>query len=212
MATHPLTFQPDAAADDGSEELARAEAYGLLAQLLYAPPAAAFYEQLQVATTQAPTPGGFLQSSWTELVAASRRLTLAQVEAEHAALFIGIGKPEVFLYGSYFMAGALNEKPLVKLRHSLRELGLERPETVTETEDHIAALCEVMRYLIAGPDVAPGALAVQQRFFNTHLRPWADGLWDAMAGHPAAVFYAAVAVFARDFFAVEAQAFDLLEA
>ena len=70
------------------------------------------------------------------------------------------------LYGSFYLAGALNEKPLVALRSDLRALGLERPETVDETEDHIASLCEVMRYLIAGDDLGVSNLATQQRFFD----------------------------------------------
>ncbi|HEY2928512.1 TorD/DmsD family molecular chaperone [Piscinibacter sp.] len=197
---------------DDREELARAEVYGLLAELFYAPPSLELYEQLQVAPTVAPAPGAFLEASWTELVAASRRLALAQVREEYAALFVSIGKPEVFLYGSYFIAGALNEKPLVALRHELQRLGLERPDTVAETEDHIASLCEVMRYLIAGDDLAVSNLAQQQRFFNAHLRGWTDALWTALADHPRADFYRAVSLFARDFFAVEAQAFDLIEA
>jgi TorA maturation chaperone TorD len=83
---------------------------------------------------------------------------------------------------------------------------------VAETEDHIASLCEVMRYLIAGDDLAVSNLAQQQRFFNAHLRGWTDALWTALADHPRADFYRAVSLFARDFFAVEAQAFDLIEA
>jgi TorA maturation chaperone TorD len=197
---------------DEHEELARAEVYGLLAQLFYAPAPADLYAQLQVAPTVAPAPGAFLESSWTEVVAASRRLSCEQVRVEYDALFVGIGKPEVFLYGSYFIAGALNEKPLVALRHSLRELGLERPETVAETEDHIASLCEVMRYLIAGDDLGVSNLAAQQRFFNAHMRTWVDALCDAVSSHPSADFYRSLAVLARDFFAVEGQGFDLLEA
>jgi TorA maturation chaperone TorD len=195
---------------DDREEIARAEVYGLLAQLFYAPPSDDLYAQLKVAVTEAPAPGAFLEASWTELVAASRRLPLAAVRDEHEALFMGVGKPEVFLYASYFIAGSLNEKPLVVLRHDLRALGLERPESVLETEDHIAALCEVMRYLIAGDDVGVSNLANQQKFFDAHLRAWPDKLWDALAAHPRADFYRAVGNFARDFFAVEAQGFDML--
>jgi TorA maturation chaperone TorD len=197
---------------DDREELARAEVYGLLASFFYAPPTDELYAQLQVAPTQAPAPGAFLESSWGELVAVSRRLSATQVRDEFDALFLGIGKPEVFLYASYFIAGALNEKPLVALRHELRRLGLERPEGVLETEDHIASLCEVMRYLIAAPEFGAGNLAAQQRFFNAHLRNWVDTLWDTLTAHPRADFYRAVAGFARDFCAVEAQAFDLLDA
>ena len=143
-------------------------------------------------------------------MAASRRLALAQVQEEHTTLFGGIGKPEIPLNGSWFIAGALNEKPLVALRDDLAALGLERPPGVLETEDHIAALCEVMRYLIAGNDLAVSNLASQQRFFNAHLRGWSETLCDALIQHPQADFYRAVAVFTRDFLAVEAQGFDLL--
>ena len=85
---------------DDREELARAEVYGLLAQLFYAPPANELYAQLQVAPTEAPAPGAFLETSWSELVAASRRLSAAAVRDVHVALFMGVGKPEIFLYGS----------------------------------------------------------------------------------------------------------------
>ena len=146
------------------------------------------------------------------VVAASRRLALDAVADEYAALFEGIGKPEVFLYGSFYAAGHLNEKPLVELRDALAALGLERPAHVEETEDHIASLCEVMRYLIAGEDLAVSNLAKQQVFFNDHIRHWVDSMLEAVAAHPRADFYRAVALFARDFFAVEGQGFDLLEA
>jgi TorA maturation chaperone TorD len=207
MTAQPLTFTP--AADD-SEELARAEVYGLLTQLYYAPPSEPLYAQLQVAVTQAPARGAFLEASWNDVVAAARRLPLGAVREEYAALFQGIGKPEVFLYGSYYVAGALNEKPLVVLRDELRALGLTRDEAMTETEDHLAYLCEVMRVLIAGEDLAVSNLAVQQRFFNGQLRGWVAQLCDAIAAQPRADFYRALAAFTRDFCAVEGQAFDML--
>lgn len=206
----PVQF---AAADQGErdrEELARAEVYGLLALLYQAAPSADVHEQLKVAVTEAPAIGGFLAGSWGELVAAARRLPLADVVQEYDALFGGVGKPEIALHGSWFLAGALNEKPLVALRDDLAALGLERPPGVLETEDHFAALCEVMRYLIAGDDLAVSNLAAQQRFFNAHVKSWSDALCDAIAQHPRADFYRALAAFTRDFTAVEAQGFDLM--
>lgn len=197
---------------DEGEEIARAEVYGLLASLFYSPPPAELYAQLRVAVTEAPAAGAFLETSWSEVVAAARRLERAEVGAEYAALFGGVGKPEVFVYGSWFLAGALNEKPLADLRHDLAALGLERPQAVFETEDHIASLCEVMRYLIAGDDLGVSNLATQQRFFNVHLRTWVEPLCEAIEAQPRADFYRALAGFTRDFFAVEAQGFDLLEA
>lgn len=197
---------------DDREEIARAEVYGLLASLYHAPPSLELYDQLRVAVTEAPAPGGFLEASWSEVVAVSRRLPLTEVGDEYVALFGGVGKPEICLYGSWFIAGYLNEKPLVDLRHDLAALGLERSPGVLETEDHIASLCEVMRYLIAGDDVGVSNVAAQQRFFNTHLSAWVARLCEAIAAHPHADFYRALAAFTRDFFSVEAQGFDLLDA
>jgi len=199
-------------APDDREEIARAEVYGLLAALLQDPPTEGLYEPLRLAPTEAPAAGAFLERSFGELVAASRRLTVGEAADEYDALFQGIGKPEVFLYASFHVAGALNETPLVALRSDLATLGLEREPGLAVTEDHIACLCEVMRFLIAGDDLALCNLASQRRFFDRHLRPWADALWDAMASHPRADFYRAVAGFGRDFLAVEAQAFDMLDA
>ncbi|HEY4957780.1 MAG TPA: molecular chaperone TorD family protein [Caldimonas sp.] len=200
-----------ASPDDG-EELARAEVYGLLAALFYAPPGEALHAQFQVAVTEAPVAGAFLEESWQSLVAAARRVAPEAAQREFDLLFQGIGKPEIFLYGSFYLAGKLNERPLVELRHSLRALGLEKGEAVNETEDHIASLCEVMRYLIAGDDAQTSNLAVQRTFFDAHLRGWTETLCLAIETHPGADFYRALGRFAADFFAVEAQAFDLLDA
>ena len=199
-----------AAPDDG-EELARAEVYGLLAQLFYAPPDEALYAQFQVAVTEAPVRGAFLEASWGELVAAARRLELERVRLEFDTLFQGIGKPDVFLYGSFYLAGKLNEKPLVELRDDLRRLGLERAEGAGETEDHVASLCEVMRYLIAGDDASVSNLTCQREFFSHHVLPWALQLCQTLAGHPRANFYRTLAAFAQTFLNIEAQGFDMLD-
>ena len=191
------------------EETARAELYGLLAQLYYASPDPALLDALRVAVTEAPASGAFLQEPWQQLVAVARELTDGAVADEYDALFGGVGKPEVFLYGSHYLSGFLNEKPLARLRSDLQRLGLAAREDMPDTEDHIAYLCEVMRYLIAGDDVAVANLTQQQRFFATHLQPWADRLCDDLAAHPAARFYRAVAQFTRAFISVEAQGFDL---
>ncbi|MBL0148380.1 MAG: molecular chaperone TorD family protein [Ideonella sp.] len=203
----PLRFAP---ADD-SEELARAELYGLLSRLWHAPPDEALLAQFRVAVTQAPEPGGFLEAPWGELVAAMRATNLADAAAEHEALFHGVGKPEVFAYGSYHLSGFLNERPLAVLREDLARLGLTRDEHSLETEDHIAYGLEVMRWLIAGDDVAVCNLEQQRRFFRAHLQPWVHLLCDAVLAQPRAVTWRAVAGFTDAFMQVEAQAFDLLE-
>jgi TorA maturation chaperone TorD len=193
------------------EETARAELYGLLAQLYYARPAPDTLAALRVAVTEAPAAGGFLQEPWQQLVGAARAQDDEAIAAEFDRLFGGVGKPEVFLYGSHYLSGFLNEKPLVRLRSDLAALGLARGEAMPETEDHVAYLCEVMRYLIAGDDVAVCNLTAQRNFFATHLQSWILQLCDALQGQPAAHFYAALAQFTRAFVAVEAQGFDMLD-
>jgi TorA maturation chaperone TorD len=192
------------------EETARAEVYGLLAALYYAPPTPELLAQLRVAVTQAPAEGGFLEESWCAVVAAARAADDATVVKEYNALFGGVGKPEVHLFGSHYLTGFLNEKPVARLRTDLAKLGLERDEAMPETEDHFAYLCEVMRYLIAGDDVAVANLTHQKAFFGDHVQVWVNAMCDAIAKHPRAKFYAAVAEFTRAFAGVETQGFDML--
>lgn len=192
------------------EETARAEVYGLLAALFYAPPSAELLSQLRVAVTEAPAAGGFLEEPWRQFVGTVRELSDAQVATEHDALFGGVGKPEVYLFGSFYLSGFLNEKPLAALRGDLAALGLARDETMPETEDHFACVCEVMRYLIAGDDVEVANLTQQQKFFSAHVQPWVPAMCEAITAHPKAKFYAALAAFTAAFISVETQGFDLM--
>jgi TorA maturation chaperone TorD len=192
------------------EELARAELYGLLARLWYAAPDDELLAAFQVAPTEAPAAGAFLEEPWREVVGAARGLDAAAARDEYDALFGGIGKPEVYLFGSHYLSGFLNDKPLARLRADLDRLGLAREQAVPETEDHVACLFEVMRYLIAGEDVAVANLTQQQAFFAAHVQPWLPAMCDAVAQHQKANFYAALAALTRAFAEVEAQGFDML--
>ena len=203
----PMSF---ASADQG-EELQRAELYGLLAGLWLAAPDAGLFEQFGVAVTQAPQSGGPLEAAWQNLVAAMRGSSVAAAAEEYDALFLGVGKPEVFLYGSYYLSGFLNELPLARLRDHLGRLGLTRDTLRGETEDHVSYVFEVMRYLIAGDDAAVCNLEQQRLFFRAQLQPWVEALCDVVQAHPRAVVWSAVAELTRQFVQVETQAFDLLE-
>ena len=209
MRAQQLNFA--AAAADDSDELARAELYGLLARLFWRAPDAELLEQFAVAVTEAPQPGSFLEAPWQSLVAAMRATTREAAQDEFDALFLGLGKPEVFLFGSYHLSGFVNEKPLVALRDDLAELGLARDEAIGETEDHVACVFEVMRYLIAGDDLAVCNLERQRRFFRAHVQPWVETMCDAIEAHPRARTCRAIAAFTRAFVQVETQAFDLME-
>ncbi len=222
MTEHPIHF----ASSDQGEETARADLYGLLSALFAAPPSAV----LLLSIAQAPAQGeGVLAAAWRDLVGAAQALLAAgspaiaaeRAREEYERLFIGIGKPEVMLYGSFYLSGFLMEKPLAALRTDLAALGVERVDGVVESEDHIASLCEVMRYLIAAESAPGGAgtaigshvdrhsLAAQRQFFATHMQSWLGDMCDAIRAHPQAVFHAAVAALAARFFEVEMQAFDM---
>ena len=208
-----LHLSPDAGVGSSALdfEAARAELYGLLAALYYAAPTSDLLAQLRVAVTEAPSAGGFLEEPWRLVVGAAREQDHASLSAEYDALFGGIGKPEVYLYGSHYLSGFLNEKPLAALRTDLMRLGLARDDAMSETEDHVAYSCEVMRYLIAGDDAALANLNQQREFFAKHLQPWVMTLCDTLQAHPKARFYVALAELTRAFMNVEAQGFDMLD-
>jgi TorA maturation chaperone TorD len=198
----PLKFE----SPDQGEETARADLYGLLATLLCAPPSQALLDTIASAQDQGE---GVLGQAWADLVKACRTARAEAVREEYEQLFIGVGKPEVMLYGSYYIAGFLMEKPLAVLRTDLARLGLQRADAVVESEDHIAALCEVMRYLIASDDAIHANLATQKQFFCDHMQMWVPGLCTALESHPQVKFYLPVARLARSFFEIEMQAFDM---
>jgi TorA maturation chaperone TorD len=192
------------------EETARAEIYGLLAALFYAAPTPALLENLRAAVTEAPAAGALLEASWGDVVATARAMSVKEIADEYDALFGGVGKPEVYLFGSHYISGFLNEKPLAVLRGDLAELGLDRDDDMPETEDHFAYVSEVMRYLIAGEDVAVANLTRQREFFTRHLQPWALQMCEAISAHPKARFYKSLADFTQKFINVESQGFDML--
>jgi TorA maturation chaperone TorD len=202
-SAQPLKFE----APDQGEETARADLYGLLATLFYAPPSQQLLDTIGSAQTEGD---GILETAWADLAGACKTAQAELVRQEYEALFIGVGKPEVMLYGSFYLSGFLMEKPLAALRTDLANLGLQRDESVPESEDHIASLCEVMRYLIASDDPLHANIAAQKQFFANHMQPWVLQMCDAVTSHPGTLFYAPVAQLANSFFEVEMQAFDMV--
>jgi TorA maturation chaperone TorD len=196
-----------------AEDLARADLYGLLALMFYKAPDQALLEMIGSSSDvdqSSSTEATLLEQVWNPLVQLAKATPVKDWEDEYESNFIGVGKQEIFLYGSYYLTGFLHERPLVKLRNDLRELGLESSELVVETEDHIACLCEVMRYLIAGEDLSICNLPSQKQFFNDHLRPWVHQLFDVIENHPNIHLYRQLSLLTRSFFEIEGQAFDMV--
>jgi TorA maturation chaperone TorD len=191
------------------EELFRAQVYALLARLLTRPPDAAFLTALGELVGE----GGEFGTALDQLAEAARNSDPGAVEDEFTTLFIGVGGSERTPYGSFYLTGFLNEKPLAELRVDMARLGIARADGVSEPEDHIAALCEIMAGLIGG-EFAPEegdivGLDGQRAFFDRHIGSWAGRFFADLETSPSARFYRAVGAVGRSFLAVEARAFDL---
>ena len=207
-AKQPIHFeQPRSIAD---EDQARADFYALLANLFYRAPDERLLQAIVISPEPAADHDRALADAWSALVAASVAVTPNAVNDEFEALFIGVGRAPVMLYGSFYQAGFMNEKPLAELRSDLAGLGFARYGTVRETEDHLAALCDVMRAMILG-DVAnpPAPLAEQRSFFLRHMKPWVLECCDATTKVEISNYYRRVAALAKVFFQIEIQAFEM---
>lgn len=193
------------------EDLARAGLYGLLARLLYAAPDDDLLQAIATADEMvADTPQSALSETWRDLQAASAVMDPEAVAQEYEQVFIGLGQGEVMPYLSWHLTGFLMEEPLAKLRDDLSTMGLTRMAGVGEPEDHMAAICEVMRLLVVGDaETATASLPQQRAFFGRHLRPWYRKFSAQLEAAPSANYYRAVAGLVRAFMDVEAQAFDM---
>jgi TorA maturation chaperone TorD len=185
-------------------DLARAAEYALLGSLLLRAPDAARLRQLSGIRGDA-TPIGLAHIALAEAAAAS---SVEKVQREFFELFIGVGRGELLPYGSYYLTGFLNDRPLVRLRDDLRSLGAERAEGVHEPEDHIGTLCEVMSGLAAG-DFGLGH--DQAGFFTRHISPWASRFFTDLELAGSANFYRTVGALGRLFMTIEAEAFAMQE-
>jgi TorA maturation chaperone TorD len=181
------------------EQRYRAGAYGILAALLRAAPEQNLLEHLVALSPQSDSEPDALSEAMSGLAAVSRNIDLDQLEGEYHALFIGIGKGEVVPYGSWYLTGFLMEQPLSDLRDDLRALGFERNPEIHEPEDHIAAIFEVFSVMISE---AVG-LAEQQRFFETHMKPWLALFFADLGNARSADFYRLVAQFGAAFIELE---------
>ena len=196
------------------EDLARADLYGLIARFFYQPPDQELLDQIAASaadeTSRSSEGNAPLAQVWLSVVEVAKNNSAKAWHDEFDLNFISVGRPNVILNGSFYMAGHLNEKPLIEIRRALDAFGLESAQEITETEDHISSLCEVMRYLIAGDDVEVSNLTNQQIFFNAHIRPWYEQLCDAIEEIPEMHLYHPVAALTREFLDIEGHSFDML--
>jgi len=168
------------------EQLQRSSAYNLLASLLRAAPDKALLQQVAELVTVESADD--LATALSMLGMSAGHADAGMVDDEYHALFIGLGRGELVPFGAWYQTGFLMERPLSALRDDLKALGFERDEGVSEPEDHVAALCEVMAMLIA--DGATHAL--QTEFFNRHLESWFERFFTDLVNANHADFYLSV--------------------
>jgi len=189
------------------EEQARADWYALLAALFQQPPSADLMRQIASAPLDSSTALGH---QFSELAQACSQMEQDAIRQEFDALFLGVGRPEVFLQASYYLTGFLHERPLANLRERMAGLGVVRGSELSLTEDHVGVLCELMRFLIAAENSAPTSVAVQHEIFNEYIAPCFEALCDAIERSESGNFYRQVGRLAKEFFSIEQQAFDFL--
>jgi TorA maturation chaperone TorD len=186
-------------------DLARAQEYALLAALLLRAPDAAMLKRLARLRGDA-TPLGLAHIAMAD---AADNTDAHRVEREYFDLFIGIGRGELLPYGSYYLSGFLQERPLARLRDDLAVIGVARAEGVVEPEDHAGILCEIMAGLASGNLPAPAGS--DRMIFEKHMTPWIGRFFADLEHAEAADFYRRVGAIGRIFVDIETEAFDLAD-
>jgi TorA maturation chaperone TorD len=191
------------------EDRARADLYALLARLFYAAPNPALLDSLARHEDLFGTDDLPLGQAWRALARTARDAASEALRLEYDSIFVGVGKAPVTPYCSYYLAPAGRERIVVALRDELRDLDLGRIGDTHEPEDHIAALCEVMRHLVSlGSD--DQAIGRQRQFFMRYIGTAYIQLTDEILSAAATQFYQDVARVTRVFFDIESQSFEMV--
>jgi len=187
------------------EDRYRAQFYRLMSRLLARAPDQELLTQL----------GGFdgddtaIGQALGALGTAAGLATPESTGDEYQNLFIGIGRGELVPFASFYLTGFLNEKPLARLRQDMAAHGVERAAGVSEPEDHIASVCEIMAGFILGDFEAPMPLAQQSEFFDRHIGCWAGRFFEDLEKAKSAEFYKVVGTLGRAFMEIETTAFQM---
>ncbi|MGH1481390.1 MAG: TorD/DmsD family molecular chaperone [Geminicoccales bacterium] len=187
------------------EDELRASQYRLLSSFLAKPPSAPVLDMVAGFTGDETELGQALAL----LARLAKNTAPDMVSKEYHELFIGLGRGELVPYGSYYMTGFLNEKPLALLRQDMSKLTIARTKDVAEPEDHIGALCEMMAGLIMGDFGEPLSIPEQKQFFDKHMSTWAERFFSDLETAKSATLYTPIGTLGRVFMGIEAIAFDM---
>jgi TorA maturation chaperone TorD len=197
------------------EDRARAGCYALISRLFYAAPDADLLQRLRgdpppeveeaklALVLEEPQLAGY-PAAVAALQAASRSAELGPIRQEYDDLFVGAGRAVVTPYTSGYAVPNAPDRHLLTLREHLEAWGLVRRDAVYEVEDHVSAVCDVMRWLIEHDR----PLEVQRRFFDEFVYTGVATFCDSIEESAATSFYRAVAGLGRAFLTIEKAGFD----
>ena len=201
------------------EDRARADCYALISRLFYAPSDNALLKELgaeppsssgepselQLVGWEPPPRPTPYSTALKQLQDASRTADPQAIRQEYDDLFAGAGKALVTPYTSGYTAPEAPDRYLLALREHLIAWGLVRRDSVFELEDHVSAVCDVMRWLIE----RERPLEEQLAFFNDFVYTGLGTFCDAIEARATTAFYRAVAALARAFLQIEREAFNI---
>jgi TorA maturation chaperone TorD len=195
-----------------AEARARADWYAFLGRIWYAGPDESLLRAIAGAG-EVVSEGNVTQldDTWRQLVTVAKTATPQSLKPEYDSVFVGTGRAEITPYMSHYLLGSTGkEKYLLHIRQLLDELGLARAEAAHEPEDHVAALCEIMRHLIVSGGEDEHTLDQQAQFFNRYIAPGYADFVAAVLASPNTDFYKSVACFTEAFFDIEVTSFQML--
>ncbi len=203
-AAQPLRFTPPLPA----EEAARADLYALLSRLFYAGPDAGLMHSIAQPGAGFGSPSSGLGRAWAQVSMTAGKVSAEAACVEYDQIFVGLGQAPISIYASHYLTENWKEHTLVNLRDELDDLGLARKRGVSEPEDHLSGLLDVMNNLVRrGTDESQ--VAVQYKFFSGYIAPWYNRFCAAVDACEGLVFYHSASGLLRAFMLFEAEFFSL---
>lgn len=197
----------DFSVDGASQALVRGRVYRILAFLLSFPPSD---DDLADAArlTGDGTPVGAAFASTGRIAAL---MSSAQVAMEYDALFRGLGpdKAQLVPFSSFYRGTPGAETPLDILRCDMARLGVARDPAISDPEDHVASILEIMAGLADGSLGEDCCDDAERSFFNTHIASWMPRFFADMTAARSSLFYASLGAAGSAFLSAERQRFKL---
>ena len=187
------------------EDLLRAQFYGLLARLLTSPPTEDLLNVLRDLDGDDTPMGQALGALSYE----TAKISEEDAADEFNTLFIGMVRGELMPFASVYLTGFLHEKPLADLRGDMERFGIARSDDLSQPEDQIGIICEMMHGMITGAFGVSREISEQKEFYEAHVSTWASKFFADLESAKSAVMFKPVGTLGRLFLEIEDEAFGM---